>query len=352
MQFQELGNTGVLVSRLCLGTMTFGSVGGVFDVIGALGQTDADLLVNRALESGVNFFDTANVYSLGESEKLLGKALGSKRNDVVLATKVFGRMGHGANQVGLSRLSIFHEIENSLRRLGTDYIDLYQVHAFDTLTPIEETLRAFNDLVRQGKVRYIGCSNWSAWQIMKALGISAQEHLEKFVSLQAYYSLAGRDLEHEIVPLLKDQHLGLLTWSPLAGGFLSGKFTRGGAKEGDARRMKFDFPPIDVEKAYDIVDVLKKVASRHERATVAQVALSWQLQQSYVTSVIIGAKKESQLIDNLDAVNLKLNTEDLAEIDAVSKPAVIYPNWMFGFQQADRLPGTTRDFSAAMKPTV
>jgi aryl-alcohol dehydrogenase-like predicted oxidoreductase len=192
MQFQELGNTGVLVSRICLGTMTFGGTGGVFDVIGGLGQSDADLLVNRALESGVNFFDTANIYSLGESEKLLGKALGSKRKDVVLATKVFGRMGPGANQVGLTRLTIFQEVENSLKRLGTDYIDLYQVHGFDTLTPIEETLHALNDLVRQGKIRYMGCSNWSAWQIMKALGISAQQHMEKFVSLQAYYSLAGR----------------------------------------------------------------------------------------------------------------------------------------------------------------
>jgi aryl-alcohol dehydrogenase-like predicted oxidoreductase len=352
MQFQELGNTGVLVSRICLGTMTFGSAGGVFDVMGALAQKDADLLVDRALEAGVNFFDTANIYALGESEKLLGKALGSKRKDVVLATKVFGRMGPGANQVGLTRLSIFQEVEHSLKRLGTDYIDLYQVHGFDTMTPIDETLRALDSLVRQGKVRYIGCSNWAAWQVMKALGISAHEHLEKFVSLQAYYSLAGRDLEHEIVPLLKDQKLGLLTWSPLAGGFLSGKFTRGGAKESGARRMNFDFPPIDVEKAYDVVDVLKKVASRHEKATVAQVALSWQLHQSYVTSVIIGAKKESQLTDNLGAVDLKLNPEDLAEIDTASRPAMIYPNWMFGFQQADRLPGQTRDFSNAMKPTV
>jgi aryl-alcohol dehydrogenase-like predicted oxidoreductase len=352
MQFQELGNTGVLVSRICLGTMTFGGTGGVFDVIGGLGQSDADLLVNRALESGVNFFDTANIYSLGESEKLLGKALGSKRKDVVLATKVFGRMGPGANQVGLTRLTIFQEVENSLKRLGTDYIDLYQVHGFDTLTPIEETLHALNDLVRQGKIRYMGCSNWSAWQIMKALGISAQQHMEKFVSLQAYYSLAGRDLEHEIVPFLKDQRLGLLTWSPLAGGFLSGKFTRGGAKEDNARRMKFDFPPIDVGRAYDIVDALKKVASRYEKVTVAQVALSWQLHRNYVTSVIIGARKESQLIDNLGAANLKLNEEDLAEIDTVSRPTAIYPNWMFGFQQADRLPGATRDFSAAMKSTV
>jgi aryl-alcohol dehydrogenase-like predicted oxidoreductase len=352
MQFQELGNTGVLVSRLCLGTMTFGSAGGVFDVMGGLGQSEANLLVNRSLESGVNFFDTANIYSLGESEKLLGKALGSKRKDVVLATKVFGRMGTGANQVGLTRLTIFQEVENSLKRLGTDYIDLYQVHGFDTLTPIEESLRALNDLVRQGKIRYMGCSNWSAWQIMKALGISAQQHLEKFVSLQAYYSLAGRDLEHEIVPLIKDQRIGLLTWSPLAGGFLSGKFTRGGAKEGDARRMKFDFPPIDVEKAYDIVEVLKKVAARYDGATVAQVALSWQLHQGYVTSVIIGAKKESQLKDNLGAASLKLNAEDMVEIDAVSRPTPIYPNWMFGFQQADRLPGANRDFSAAMKSTV
>jgi len=351
MQYQQLGNTGTFVSRLCLGTMTFGGAGTVFGLMGNLGQKEADQLVGKALEAGVNFIDTANVYGAGESEILTGKALGSKRKDVILATKLFGRMGPGPNQVGVSRVAIMQEVEASLKRLGTDYVDLYQIHAFDTVSPIEESLRALDDLVRQGKVRYIGCSNWAAWQVMKALGISERRNLEKFVTLQAYYSLAGRDLEHEIVPLLKDQKMGLLTWSPLAGGFLSGKFTRGGAKESEARRTKFNFPPIDVEKGFDIVEVLQKVASRH-KATVAQVALGWQLHQSYVTSVIIGAKNEKQLMDNLGAVNLKLDSDDLAQIDSVSRPASVYPGWMFDMQGADRVPGQSRDYSGLLRPTV
>jgi len=275
---------------------------------------------------------------------MLGKALGSKRKDVVVASKVYGRMGKGPNDVGLSRLNILHEAEASLLRMHTDYIDLYQIHGFDPVTPFEETLSALTDLVRHGKVRYIGCSNLAAWQIVKALGISAMRHLEKFVTLQAYYSLAGRELEREIVPMLLDQKLGLLVWSPLAGGLLSGKFTRGGAVDGEARRTKFTFPPVDMEKAYDIVDVMQNVAARHS-ATVAQVALGWLLHQPSVTSVIIGAKKTSQLKDNLGAVELKLDEADMKQLDEVSKLAPEYPGWMFGFQGADRRPGDVRDWT-------
>src|SRR5580698_6211233 len=253
MEYRQLGNTGVFVSRICLGAMTFGGAGTIFEAIGGLTQHDVNMLVDNSIDAGVNFIDTANVYAGGESETLLGKALGVKRKDVVVASKVFGRMGPGANQVGLSRLHIMREAEASLERMNTDYIDLYQIHGFDALTPLEETLGALTDLVRQGKVRYIGCSNLAAWQIMKSLGISTLGHLEKFITLQAYYSLVGRELEREIGPMLLDQKMGLLVWSPLAGGFLSGKFTRGGAADANAesRRSRFTFPPVNLGKGYD-----------------------------------------------------------------------------------------------------
>lgn len=348
MQYQQLGHTGTFVSRLCLGTMTFGGKGTLFGVMGGLEQKEADLLVNTALDAGVNFVDTANVYAAGESEIITGKALGTKRKDIILATKVHSRMGQGANQVGISRTSIMHEVEASLKRLGTDYIDLYQFHGFDDVTPMEESLRAMDDLVRSGKVRYIGTSNWAAWQIMKGLGVSAKEGFEKFATLQAYYSLVGRDLEHEIVPLLEDQKVGLMTWSPLAGGVLSGKFSRNShANEG--RRTQFDFPPINVEQAYDVIDVLQDIAKKHG-VTVAQVALGWQLHKTYVTTVIIGVKNETQLNDNLGAIDVKLTDEDLAAIDAVSKPEVIYPNWTDG-GRADRKPGDVRDWSKVAHST-
>ena len=324
--------------------MTFGGAGGLFEVIGGLPQHDVDTLVGNSLDAGVNFIDTANVYSYGESETMLGRSLGSRRKDVVIATKVFGRMGKGANQVGLSRLHVMQEAEASLERLNTDYIDLYQIHGFDSLTPLEETLAAMTDLVRQGKVRYIGCSNLAAWQIMKALGISALGHLEKFVSLQAYYAVGARDLEREIVPMLVDQKVGLLVWSPLIGGLLSGKFTRNGNTDDQARRAKFSFPPVDMEKIYNIVGALQAVGKRHG-ASVAQVALAWLLYQPVVTSVIIGAKKASQLKDNLGSVEVKLEAEDLKQLDEVSRLSPEYPGWMFGAQGADRRPGTVRDWS-------
>src|SRR5712691_5804905 len=255
MKHRLLADTGVFVSELCLGAMTFGGRGQMWEVIGGLDQSAVDAIVHRALDAGINFFDTADVYSAGESETMLGKALAGKRGEVVLATKVRGRMGKGANQVGLSRLHIIEAVEASLRRLGTDWIDLYQIHRYDAHTNLEDTLRALDDLVRSGKVRYIGCSNLAAWQMMKALAISRSEGLERFRSTQSYYSLAGRDLEREMIPLLKDQGLGLLVWSPLAGGFLSGKFTRTSGDEG-ARRAKFDFPPVNREKGFDVLDAL------------------------------------------------------------------------------------------------
>ncbi len=344
MQYQQLGNTGIFVSRLCMGAMTFGGSSGIFQAIGGLRQHEVETLVDNSLDGGINFFDTANVYSAGESETMLGKALGTRRKDVVIATKVFGRMGPGANQVGLSRLHIMQEVEASLLRLNTDYIDLYQIHGFDALTPLEETLSALNDLVRHGKVRYIGCSNLAAWQIMKGQGISAAAHWEKFVSLQAYYSLAGRDLEREIIPMLLDQKLGLLVWSPLAGGLLTGKFKRGTAADQEARRTKFNFPPVKLEKAHDIIDAMDAVAARRE-ATVAQVALAWLLHQPSVTSVIIGAKNAAQLKDNLGAVDVKLDDEDLAKLDMVSRLEPEYPGWMFNAQGSDRRPGQVRDWA-------
>jgi aryl-alcohol dehydrogenase-like predicted oxidoreductase len=344
MLYTQLGNTGTFVSRICFGTMTFGGAGTIYQAIGGLTQENADALIGQTLDAGVNFFDTANVYAMGESETMLGKALGEKRKDVVVATKVFGRMAPGANDVGLSRVHILRAVEDSLKRLGTDYIDLHQIHGFDPLTPMEETLSALTDLVRQGKIRYIGCSNLAAWQIVKALGISARDHLEKFVTLQAYYSLAGRDLEREIVPMLLDQKLGLLVWSPLAGGFLSGKFTRGGVSEEDSRRSKFGFPPVNLEKTYDIIEAMQAIA-KEKQATVAQIALAWLLHQPAVTSVIIGAKKPAQLKDNLASVDVKLEAADLEKLDNLSELAPEYPGWMFGVQGSDRRPGQVRDWS-------
>ena len=339
MNYRELADTGVFVSELCLGTMTFGGRGQMWEVIGGIDQQSVDALVSRALDAGINFVDTANVYSAGESETMLGKALGSRRHEVVLATKVRGRTGPGPNQVGLSRLHILQAVEDSLKRLDTDYIDLYQIHRFDLLTNIEDTLRTLDDLVHAGKVRYIGCSNLAAWQLMKALAVSREQGLERFKCTQSYYSLAGRDLEREMIPLLKDQGLGLLVWSPLAGGFLSGKFTRDGGDDA-ARRAKFDFPPVDKEKGFDILDVAKAIADRHG-VSVAQVALAWILANSAVTSVIIGARKPPQLEDNLKAIDVRLSAEDMKALDEVSKLTTEYPAWMESLG-TDRRPGERR----------
>ena len=342
MKYRRLANTGIYVSELCLGAMTFGGYG-PFQAIGALGQTEADALVHRALDAGINFFDTANVYSAGRSEEMLGAALGTRRRDVIVATKVRGRMGDGPNEIGLSRVHVMQQCEASLRRLGTDYIDLYQIHGPDPYTDIRETLEALNDLVRAGKVRYIGCSNLTAWQLMKALGVSRQHGLAEFVSTQSYYSVAGRELEREMVPLVKDQGLALLPWSPLAGGLLSGKFTRDGGTDPEARRVSFDFPPVDRARGFDVIDAMRGPAGAHG-VTVAQVALAWLLHQPAVTSVIIGAKRLDQLNDNLGSVELTLVPDVLDRLNAVSALPVEYPAWM-EVLQTDREPGTSRDWS-------
>ena len=346
MKYRPLADTGVFVSELCLGAMTFGSRGQIWQAIGGLDQTAADVIVGRALDAGINFIDTADVYSEGESERMVGKAVRGRRHEVVLATKVRGRMGSGANDVGLSRLHITEAVEASLKRLGTDYIDLYQIHRADPFTALEDTLRALDDLVRQGKVRYIGCSNLMTWQLMKALGISRAEGLEHFKCTQSYYSLAGRELEREMIPLLEEEGLGLLVWSPLAGGFLSGKFTRD-ETDTEGRRASFDFPPINKERAFDTVDVMGKIAEDHE-ASIAQVALAWVLSKPAVTSVIIGARKLTQLEDNLGAVDLSLSDEELAALDEVSRLALEYPAWM-DVLPSDRLPGEVRRYEESQE---
>jgi aryl-alcohol dehydrogenase-like predicted oxidoreductase len=340
MKYRQLADTGVFVSELCLGTMTFGGRGQkIWEVIGGLDQQAVDAIVHRSIDQGINFIDTADVYSAGESETMVGKALAGRRQEIVLATKVRGRMGQGPNQVGLSRLHVVEAVEASLKRLGTDYIDLYQIHRFDPVTAIEDTLRALDDLVRAGKVRYIGCSNLPAWYLMKALAVSREQRLERFKSTQSYYSLAGRELERDTIPLLKDQGLGLLVWSPLAGGFLSGKFTRDGGDE-VARRATFDFPPVNKEKGFAILDVLTSIAKAHG-VTVPQIALAWILANVAVTSVIIGARKVPQLDDNLKSVDVTLSAEDLKALDEASKLAVEYPAWMDALG-SDRRPGERR----------
>jgi len=341
MKYRVLADTGVFVSELCLGSMTFGGRGQMWEVMGGLDQSAVDAIVGRSLDEGINFIDTADVYSDGESELMLGKALGARRHDVVLATKVRARMGRGANQVGLSRLHIVAAVEASLKRLNTDYIDLYQIHRFDPVTGIEDTLRALDDLVHAGKVRYIGCSNLFAWQLMKALALSRAEGLERFKCTQSYYSLAGRELEREMIPLLKDQGLGLLVWSPLAGGFLSGKFTKDN-QDAAARRATFDFPPVDKDRAYGIVDAMRTVADGHG-VSVAQIALAWVLAHDVVTSVIIGARKLEQLDDNLKSVDVRLTAGELKALDDASRLTPEYPAWM-DVLPSDRRPGEVRRY--------
>jgi aryl-alcohol dehydrogenase-like predicted oxidoreductase len=339
MKYATLGNTGLVVSKLCFGTMTFGDGRGIFKAIGAVGQTAADELVKTSIESGINFFDTADVYTEGESEKILGQSLKNlniARQQVVIATKVYGRVGPGRNDVGASRGHIMDGVETSLRRLQTDHIDLYQIHGNDIVTPVEETLRALDNLVQQGKVRYVGCSNWQAWKIAKALGICEFKNLARFDTLQAYYSIAGRDLEREIIPLLQSERVGLLVWSPLAGGLLSGKYSRTKQKPADSRRTEFDFPLVDKERTWKILDAMAPIAKAHE-CSPARVSLAWLLAKPVVTSVIIGAKRRDQLQDNLAAVELTLTQDELRRLDEVSDLPPEYPGWMLKFQGADRL---------------
>ncbi|HVV56444.1 MAG TPA: aldo/keto reductase [Mucilaginibacter sp.] len=339
MKYNFLGNTGLVVSELCFGTMTFGGEGGIWGNIGKVQQDEVNELMKAAVGSGINFIDTANVYSYGLSEKLLGQSLkdtGISRNELVIATKVRGRMGEGKNYVGLSRYHIFQSVDESLQRLQMDHVDILYVHGVDPATPIDETMRALNDIVLTGKVRYIAVCNWPAWMVMKSLGIAEKHGWNKFIGLQYYYSLAGRDIEREVMPLAADQNLGIMPWSPLAGGFLSGKYTRNNEKAGDSRRDNFDFPPVNREKAYDIIDVINEIGKKHN-VSAAQVALAWIRLQKGVTSTIIGAKRIDQLEDNIKSTELDLSADELAKISEVSALPKEYPGWMVERQGADRV---------------
>ncbi|RVT41867.1 aldo/keto reductase [Sphingobium algorifonticola] len=341
MRYNRFGRTGLFVSELCLGTMTFGGAeGSMWGNIGRLQLDDAKGIVKAAVDAGINFIDTANVYGNGASEQILGEAitaLGLNRQELVIATKAFGPMGEGPNSRGNSRYHIMDQVKASLKRLGTDHIDLYQIHGWDAATPMEETIRALDDLVRQGHVRYVGVSNWPAWAVAKALGISERLNAARFESVQAYYSIAGRDLERELVPMMQSEQVGLMVWSPLAGGLLSGKYSRDGA--GDGRRDAFDFPPVNKDKAFDVIDAMRVIADARG-VSVAQIALAWLLHRPVVTSVIVGAKRVEQLTDNIGATTLVLTAEEIATLDAVSALTAEYPGWMLetqGKYRADQL---------------
>jgi len=337
MKYNFFGHTGLVVSELCFGTMTFGGKG-IWEAIGKIQQAEVNDLMKTVVDSGINFIDTANVYSYGESETLLGQSIidnGFNRHDLVIATKVRGKMGDGKNNVGLSRYHIFQSVDESLKRLQLDHIDILYVHGVDPKTPVEETMRALNDIVLSGKVRYIAVCNWPAWMVMKAQGIAALNGWNKFEGLQYYYSLAGRDIEREILPMAADQKLAVMPWSPLAGGFLSGKYTRNSEKSGNNRRDNFDFPPINKDKAYDIIDVIIKIGKSY-KVSAAQIALAWVRQQQGVTSTIIGAKNADQLLDNIKSTEVTLNADDLKKIDEVSALPKEYPGWMVERQSADR----------------
>jgi aryl-alcohol dehydrogenase-like predicted oxidoreductase len=335
MRYKLLGKTGLFVSELCLGAMTFGGKG-IWQAIGQLGEKEVEGLVGTALDAGVNFIDTADVYAEGESESLLGAALKSlarPREQIVVATKVRGRVGPGVNQVGLSRAHIFASIDGSLRRLGLDHVDLYQIHGLDPATPIEETVRALDDVVRSGKARYVGFSNLPAWVAAKAITFAQENGLARFQSAQVYYSIVGRDIEREIAPLCQAEGVAILPWSPLAGGLLSGKFDPEKKGPADARRSSFDFPPVNQERLPRVLTALRKV-SEATGASVARVALAWHLTRPFVTSVILGAKKKEQLIDNLAAADLQLSEEQVKALDDASALPPEYPGWMVEFQNA------------------
>ena len=339
MRYNLLGQTGLYVSEMCLGTMTFGGGSGIWGNIGNLQIDEVSKLMKHAFDHGINFIDTANVYSFGASESLTGEAikkLGLPREQLVIATKSTGVMSEDPNGRGQSRYHIMNEVEASLKRLQLDHIDLYQLHGLDPALPMEETLSTLNDLVRSGKVRYIGLCNLAAWQIMKALGISDKRGWARFESVQAYYTLAGRDLEREILPMTQEQKLGVMVWSPLAGGLLSGKYNRDGSGPAGARRLNFDFPVVDKERAFRCIDVMRKVAER-SKITVAQVALAWLLHQKSVTTVILGVKTVEQLEDNLAAIKVQLSENDLKSLDEVSQLPHEYPGWMLSRQTENRM---------------
>ncbi|MGE0313096.1 MAG: aldo/keto reductase [Lautropia sp.] len=345
MRYRQLGQTGLFVSELCLGTMTFGKAEGIWAKVGGLGQQDADALVRAAVDAGVNFIDTADVYSGGNSERITGQALKNlaiPRDEIVIATKGFGQTGEGPNGRGASRHHLIAAAKASLARLQLEHVDLYQVHGFDPATPVEETLAALDNLVQHGHVRYVGVSNWAAWQVSQALGIAALRGFERFACLQAYYTVAGRDLEREIVPMLLAERLGLMVWSPLAGGLLSGKYAgdeaEGGAQAGSGaggRRADFDFPPVDRARAFALIDLMRPMAQARG-ASVAQVALAWLLHQPVVTSVIVGATRLEQLADNLASTRLSLTQDELERLDEAGRLAPEYPGWMLAHQGTHR----------------
>jgi aryl-alcohol dehydrogenase-like predicted oxidoreductase len=339
MRYRLLGRTGLYVSELCLGTMTFGHGEGFWKPISGVGQEGATALLKQAVDAGVNFIDTANVYSLGQAETMTGNAirsLGLMRDELVVATKATGVMDEAQiNARGQSRYHLMAQVDASLKRLQLDHIDLYQLHGFDPLTPLDEALSTLNDLVRSGKVRYIGLCNMAAWQIMKGLALSEQHGWSRFESVQAYYTIAGRDLEREVVPLLADQQLGLMVWSPLAGGLLSGKVGSDGRSPAGTRRASFDFPIVDMERAFACIEAMRPIAERHA-VSVARVALAWLLSRPQVTSVIVGAKTPEQLADNLGASGCTLAAEELATLEAASALPPEYPGWMIARQGQNR----------------
>ncbi|MEY9326488.1 aldo/keto reductase [Sinorhizobium fredii] len=337
MEYRLLGRSGLKISTITMGTMTIGGAG-KFAQVGNVGVEEARRYVDLCLDAGVNLIDTADIYSTGTCEEILGEVLGGKRkNGVLVATKARFSMGPGPNDGGLSRQHLISACEASLKRLKTDAIDLYQVHEWDGQTPLEETMEALDTLVRQGKVRYVGCSNYSGWHIMKALGISALEHRQRFVSQQIHYTLEAREAEYELVPISIDQGLGILVWSPLAGGLLSGKHRRAQTPEGTRQFAGWNEPPIrDEERLWKIVDMLVAIAAERN-VSPAQVALAWLIGRKAVTSVIIGGRTEAQFRDNLAAASLKLSDEERELLDAVSLPPVIYPYWHQLWTAKDRL---------------
>jgi Predicted oxidoreductases (related to aryl-alcohol dehydrogenases) len=329
MEYRKLGNSGLQVPVLSLGTATFGGTNEFFQRWGQTDVNEASRLIDICLDRGVNFFDTANVYSQGASEEVLGAALKGRRNKVIISTKAAFKMSEEVNDKGSSRFHILNAVHDSLKRLGTDYIDVYFMHGFDRHTPVEETLRTLDNLVTSGKVRYIGCSNFAAWQLMKSLSVSEKHNFEKYVIYQGYYSLIGRDYEQELMPLIKDQQLGIMVWSPLGWGRLTGKIRRnqpvaeGRIQAGGA----VGSPPVDDEFLYTVVDTLERIANETGK-TISQVAINWLLQQDTVSNIVIGARNEQQLTENLDSVGWSLSADQLAALNTITTPKFIYPNWV------------------------
>ncbi len=343
MEYKFLGKSGLQISRLSFGTMTFGGEG-TFKHIGDASLVEAQNMVQICIDSGINLFDTADMYSNGKSEELLGKALGAKRDKVLIATKVFFRSGPEIHDVGLSRSHIIKSCENSLKRLNTDYIDLYQLHNFDSLTPLEETISTLDLLIKQGKVRYIGCSNFAGWQVLKALWISDRLGYYPLISQQVYYSMLSRDLENELIPASLDQNLGILVWSPLAFGLLSGKYRRHRPSPSGSRLAHMDAPgTVDWERLYKIADVMEEIGNSRGK-TIPQVALNWILCRPGITSLIIGARNEEQLKDNLGAVDWKLTEDEVKRLEAVSELPENYPYWHQHKWGSERNPLTQRTY--------